>query len=663
MNVHGYLAHLSLGPQRHGLAFLVAVSVAWMVYCWQPMAIVDRVWNDILLSAQENPADARIVLLQISAADVLEHGVDRLDRNFLGETYRILARAGVTRVLSDLNFTTHLSESELRALSTGMAELGPKQLGFGYEPDPKLRGPRAILDTGTITELRLIPDVDGRFRAVNYTSPTPGCDPVAWLASGRETQKVTPIDLRVDPLSFTQLYISDLHREDFDPSVLREKLVILSFDETVAKTRVFLPLVGEVNRATILAMGTHSQLTNYPQTANFGQGLTTAILMCGWLAGLLSGWHMRSVRQSSLILLALGVVIVFASSVVVTQVGTPAKPGASLVMSLVGVYSAIAYRLKLPQLVWALMGGDLSPEEAWAWRSHTDSCVPALLFAANGQVKRANSAAISTFGLSDPPKPEESMPIAKQCQPAFGVRAERIVTNESDPRYWDLTWPHAALSIVLLSDVTASVLEQSELKRQLETDPLTQLLNRKGFEDALAEVEQSGRLDYALIFMDMNGFKKVNDEEGHEAGDLLLKHAAERFRSCLRPSDRLARLGGDEFAVLMRGTNGQDPVQALALRLEESLRAPIPLTESVIVKVGVAAGFAAPADESETVAQVLHRADKAMYARKAFLKSNHQSPPAADATSNHAPLQLPLTCGVDNVSLGMSEQGPPSRPS
>lgn len=652
MNGFGYLVRLRLGPQRHGLSFLFACAAAWFVYCLQPMAVVDRVWNDLLLTAQENPADSRIVLVQISAADALKHGVDRLDREFLGETYRILARSGVTRVLSDLNFTPHLSESELRALSTGMAELGPTRLGFGYEPDPKLQSPKAILDNGTINELRLITDIDGRFRALNYTTPTPGCDPATWLAHGKLTQDVTPFDQRVDPTSFTQYYISDLHSDDFDSTVLRDKLVILSFDETIAKTRVFLPMVGEVNRATILAMGTHAQLTGYPQTARFGYTLATTVLIGGWFAGFAAGWQMRSVRQSSLILLALAVVLVFACSCLVTQVGTPARPGASLIMTLVGVYSAIAFRLKLPQLVWGLMGGDLSPEEAWAWRSHTDSCVPALLFAANGQVKRANAAAISTFGLSDPPKPEESMPIAKQCQPEFGVRAERIVTNESDPRYWDLTWPHAALSIVLLSDVTASVLEQSELKRQLETDPLTQLLNRKGFEDALAEVEQSGRLDYALIFMDMNGFKKVNDEEGHEAGDLLLKHAAERFRSCVRPTDRLARLGGDEFAVLMRGTNGQDPVQALALRLEESLRDPIPLTESVIVKVGVAAGFAAPADESETVAQVLHRADKAMYARKAFLKSDRQAPPAAGATSNQAPLELPLPGGGDSALSG-----------
>lgn len=212
------------------------------------------------------------------------------------------------------------------------------------------------------------------------------------------------------------------------------------------------------------------------------------------------------------------------------------------------------------------------------------------------------------------------MAIAQQCQPAFGVRAERIVSHESDPRYWDLTWPHRVLSIVLLNDVTLSVREQDDLKRQLETDPLTGLLNRKGLEEALRKVERSERSDYALIFMDMNGFKKVNDEQGHEAGDQLLKHAASRFRACVRPRDCLARLGGDEFAILMLGTSGVECVEALALRLEDSLREPIPLGD-VIVHVGVAAGFAVPGDKSEAVSQVLHRADKAMYARKAYLKS------------------------------------------
>lgn len=644
--------HFSL---RNWRSLATACVVALVAYLIQPMAFVDRMWNDILLSVQEQPADSRIVLVNISANDVLNHGVDRLDREFLGETYRIFARCGATRVLSDLNFTSHLSDAELRALSSAMSELGPKRLSFGYEPDPQLQSPKAIQDTGTITELRLIPDVDGRYRALNYTTPTPGYDPVTWLATGRMSEGMTPFDQRVDPSSLTSLTISDLHAESFDGAVLENKLVILGFDKTIAKNRVFLPMVGEVSRGTILAMGTHSQLTGYPARIRLGNLLTTVILVGGWLAGLIAGLQMKTVRQSSVILLSLAVVLVFASSCVVAQVGTPARPAVSLVMMFVGAYSSVAYRLKLFHLLWGLMSGDLSPEEAWAWRSHADSCVPALLFAANGQVKRANATAISMLRFSDPPTAEESMDVAKQCQPAFGVRAQRIVSHDPAPRYWDLTWPHRVLSIVLLNDVTASVREQDDLKRQLETDPLTGLLNRKGLEEALSKVEQSERSDYALIFMDMNGFKKVNDEEGHEAGDLLLKHAASRFRACVRPSDCLARLGGDEFAVLMLGINGCECVEALARRLEDSLREPIPLGD-VIVKVGVAAGFAIPEDNAEAVAQVLHRADKEMYARKAFLKSKDG---AADRSQTDGrstvPLDLP-DIGQGPIS-GISHQG------
>jgi diguanylate cyclase (GGDEF)-like protein len=178
--------------------------------------------------------------------------------------------------------------------------------------------------------------------------------------------------------------------------------------------------------------------------------------------------------------------------------------------------------------------------------------------------------------------------------------------------------------LVVFRDVTFRFEQRDALQKKLVTDPLTGILNRTGFEAALERITQSARQDYAILFMDMNGFKEVNDVHGHEAGDALLKAAATRFSSMLRKQDTLARLGGDEFVVLLEGELSQETLRRLCAKLEASLEAPIDLG-SVIVNVGVAVGYGSPAGVHDRPAEVLRRADAAMYARKAEIKETAYS--------------------------------------
>ena len=121
------------------------------------------------------------------------------------------------------------------------------------------------------------------------------------------------------------------------------------------------------------------------------------------------------------------------------------------------------------------------------------------------------------------------------------------------------------------------------------------------------------------IFADIDGLKAINDTYGHDAGDELLKFAAKAFTSTVRNQDAVARLGGDEFAVLTSGDWTQARAQALADQLEASLAEPVVLADAT-VKVGVAVGIALPETPDEPSADVVKRADQAMYARKAAIK-------------------------------------------
>jgi len=169
----------------------------------------------------------------------------------------------------------------------------------------------------------------------------------------------------------------------------------------------------------------------------------------------------------------------------------------------------------------------------------------------------------------------------------------------------------------LAAELQASRARLSELEARVDIDPLTDTLNRRGFERelkrSLAYVKRYGT-SAALIYLDLDGFKPVNDRHGHAAGDAVLKAIATALLRSVRASDVVARIGGDEFAVLLWNLNGP-AAAAKALALEAAVYAtPVGWSASTLV-VGASAGVAL-LGALDTAAEVLARADAAMYARK-----------------------------------------------
>ncbi|HET6391852.1 MAG TPA: diguanylate cyclase [Blastococcus sp.] len=153
-----------------------------------------------------------------------------------------------------------------------------------------------------------------------------------------------------------------------------------------------------------------------------------------------------------------------------------------------------------------------------------------------------------------------------------------------------------------------------EVRRQAWTDDLTGLPNRRALLRRLDQV-LAGDRRAALLLLDLDGFKAVNDGLGHAAGDELLRRLAERFREAVRPGDLVARLGGDEFAVLLPDATSADAHQC-ARRVHELACRPVDL-DGVSTRVGASVGIAGAPDQAGTVAELLHHADVAMYAAKA----------------------------------------------
>ncbi|NEO56357.1 MAG: CHASE2 domain-containing protein [Okeania sp. SIO3B5] len=156
------------------------------------------------------------------------------------------------------------------------------------------------------------------------------------------------------------------------------------------------------------------------------------------------------------------------------------------------------------------------------------------------------------------------------------------------------------------------------LHHQANHDPLTGLPNRKQFHERLSQAIEWANLNeqmVGLLFLDLNGFKAVNDTLGHNIGDLLLKLVAQRLQGCLRGSDTVSRLGGDEFTVVLPGIPGKLGASRVADKIRSTINQPFEL-EDHIVPVGTSIGISIYPLDGREIDQLIHHADTAMYEDK-----------------------------------------------
>lgn len=223
------------------------------------------------------------------------------------------------------------------------------------------------------------------------------------------------------------------------------------------------------------------------------------------------------------------------------------------------------------------------------------------------------------------------------------VTANAVARVEARMRHRNGSWRHLEISIsgaggqnepiggiVLNSrDITDRKQLEDELRHQAFHDSLTELSNRARFTDrlehALARAQRTRKM-VAVLFIDLDNFKAINDSYGHSAGDALLKGTAERIQGCLRAGDTAARLGGDEFAILLEDADDHDDTTVVAERVLAALESPFSHDgKEVFIRASIGIATASPNDSpTATVETMLRNADLAMYAAKRRGKSDYQ---------------------------------------
>ncbi len=249
---------------------------------------------------------------------------------------------------------------------------------------------------------------------------------------------------------------------------------------------------------------------------------------------------------------------------------------------------------------------------------------PALVVAPDGVILEANPAAQRLFGGGQDLRGEALLGVAPQLESARRAterKGGRRVLS-ADLRGFEASVSHLrdargglSASVLLLQDQRQEREREARLLAASHRDPLTGAANRRGFEAAVADaLRRRGERAVGVAFIDLDGFKAVNDRFGHAAGDAVLVEVARRFRDAAREGDTVARFGGDEFAVLLPNVT---PVGLAGVgeRVTAALARPVDI-EGHTLRLGASVGLSSAPRDGKTVEALLAKADARMYRHK-----------------------------------------------
>lgn len=205
----------------------------------------------------------------------------------------------------------------------------------------------------------------------------------------------------------------------------------------------------------------------------------------------------------------------------------------------------------------------------------------------------------------------------------------RRANEELERRVRERTQQLAEANLRLQREIAERVRAQEQIAHLAEHDVLTALPNRRRFERCLADAVEGGQ-GFAVLYLDLDGFKAINDTHGHDTGDGLLQNVARRLKSCLRAGDTLARLGGDEFAVILGSICTPEEVEPVVERIIAHVGSPYGADGDLNLKISVSVGVALYPEAGRTPRALLQAADRAMYEAK---RSGRRPvrPPAPDS--------------------------------
>jgi diguanylate cyclase (GGDEF)-like protein len=472
------------------------------------------------------------------------------------------------------------------------------------------------------------PDVDGLVRTMRSTWRIGDrvLPSVFSYATPLPADTIVPIDYSIDPASFPYISYIDVLSGRIDPAALRGKSVYVGPTANELRDVLPVPIYRALPGVVVQAFATASARAGLMRVP---PAWLAAGLLLGWTA-LCSALFGRRGWRFDLACVAgalIALVTVTWLLYVFAQTSLEVMPFAIVL----GALFVAATARSLDRETWRALGYALSLKRRDALLTtvveSSSDCI--LCIEANGTIRSVNSA---TSRLLARPKSALLGAPLSEFIPGFGAiggiaplagsileRAARASDGRLLPIELSLSKvaTEEGLFVAVIRDITERQAQRRALEHQATHDPLTGLPNRMAFMRhlgaLLARAEHGQRA--ALLMLDLNRFKEVNDTLGHDVGDDVLREVARRFSSQLHGSALISRIGGDEFTVVIADVEQRDAVEWLCSRLIDTLRVPI-TARGVAIEVGVSVGIAFSPDHSRDAKELLRLADVAMYVAK-----------------------------------------------
>jgi diguanylate cyclase (GGDEF)-like protein/PAS domain S-box-containing protein len=622
---------------RRQLVLGIISGLVAVLYLTGALDFVERHLHDFRSGMLSRHASGEMVLVTID-----RHSLQRLPgwpwpREYHATVIERLIDAGVTKIAVAIDFSTPSDVQNDRRLAAALARAGPnrvalpvfRQLGneadeaqHVVEPLPLFRQHSALASAD------VWPDQDGLVRRFDVHQrvreaaiPTmPG-----WLLSEPQNQaQGNLIDFSIEPSTIPHISFVDVLEGTFVPSRVAGKRVLIGATAVELGDEVSVPrhrlLPGTVLQAliaeTLLQQRAIRTVAGWP------------VALLGALMALAVGWLLSKLEWR------LGTALVTATAALVICV--------ALVLHLAGAASLHTSPILLNILLAALAGQldrqvstilaqrlALRRKDALMGRLVDNVFDGIVTFDDQGKVLSWNRAAEHMFG--DPIEQTRGkplgalLPLLGHSYAVEGTLAPReLIAKRRDGSHFPVEVAVSAtemegvrMGVAVVRDITKRKADE-ELARQALHDSLTGLPNRAFLLNRIGEmtleVERS-REPIALLILDLDGFKQINDRLGHRVGDLVLRDLAPRLQEPLRRGDVVARLGGDEFAILLSPPIDATAAFAIAGRINHCLRQPL-LVEGMCFRLSASIGIALHPQHGHKAGHLLHCADTAMYTAK-----------------------------------------------
>ncbi len=607
-------------------------------------------WSGRLARVENVVADARAaVLAHERASDIVIVGIDAQSLRALNEwpwprrhharLLQMLRTAAPKSVFIDIDFSSHTSEEDDALFERALADWSdsPPILASHFQPasgaDSQLTITQPLprfAEHARLASVILEPDADGLVREMlsSWTIGEETLPSVFTYEAALPPGLPVPIDYSIKDTSFAYVSFIDVLNGRIDPAALRGKTVYVGNTAVELGDILTVPVYRTLPGVVVQAFATESVRAGLLRTPPDWLALAAlaAWTLCCAVLFSVRGWRVNLAFAGASSLALVGATLyLYAAERLVLEI-VPFE------LVLVATFAAATIR-SLDRETWRALAYKVGVKQRDALlKSVVESSTDCILcIDERGIIRTANPATSRLFGcpnaaLLDTPltdfvpgllnDPDVGLPslagsmLERMARTAAGTKVpveialSKVATEDG-------------LYTAIVRDVRERQAQQRALEHQATHDPLTSLPNRTALMKHLGSLlARTAPHDcIALLMLDLSRFKEINDTLGHDVGDEVLREVARRFSAQLKGGAMISRIGGDEFTVVLAEVNDRSTVDALALRVIDSLRTPID-ARGIAVEVGVSIGVALSPDHSRDAKELLRHADVAMYVSK-----------------------------------------------